>query len=151
MSESPISESEAQDLIDLPKLPCRDTIVAPRLRSGKMFEFESVATHDEFTIDVYRGPAFVLKATHHMRTRRTIGLVRVEVNTAGHENPDGTKVGPHHIHRYREGFGLAWAKSLSTVQGPYFKDPSDIQAVFHEFLQFCNVVDLPVIQDSLSL
>jgi hypothetical protein len=72
-----------------------------------------------FVLSLKRNP-FEIRL--HLRTKdRDIGLIRVD-NSRYHPNPDGTEIiDQPHLHRYREGYGLAWAESIDwyDVNNPY--------------------------------
>jgi hypothetical protein len=84
---------------------------------------EAMTAVDERTLK------FVLSLKHnpfeirlHLRTRdRDVGLIRVD-NSPYHPNPDGNEIRDRpHMHRYREGFDLAWAEPVDwySVSDPF--------------------------------
>ncbi len=72
-----------------------------------------------FVLSLKRNP-FEIRL--HLRTRdRDIGLIRVD-NSPYHPNPDGSEIRERpHMHRYREGFDLAWAEPVDwyNVSDPF--------------------------------
>ena len=72
-----------------------------------------------FVLSLKRNP-FEIRL--HVRTRdRDIGLVRLD-NSPYHPNPDGSEIRDQpHLHRYREGDGLAWAEPVDwyDVDNPF--------------------------------
>ena len=63
-----------------------------------------------------------------------------------HRNPDGEEIGSPHRHVYREGFGDKWAYSPPTDR---FADLDDPWRTLEDFMQFCNIVEPPVIRRGL--
>lgn len=73
----------------------------------------------QFILSLKRSP-FEIRL--HFRTKdRDIGLVRLD-NQQHHTNPDGTEIRDQpHLHRFREGEGLAWAEPVDwcDLNDPY--------------------------------
>ena len=72
-------------------------------------------------------------------------LLRLDIDGPTHENPDGTEVACPHLHIYREGYGDKWAQPIPAS----FTDPTNLVLVLMEFLQYCRVQNIPVINPSL--
>jgi hypothetical protein len=149
MPKQLISNREAVRLVEMSKRPESEVIECPDWQTKEVHAFRSAGGREDFKIDLYRGRSFTMKATHHLRARKSINLVRVAVNTAGHRNPDGTEVGPNHIHLYRQGAGLAWAYPLSDVAENFVRTPGNLTSLVRDFLQYCNVDPAPAVQDHL--
>ena len=83
-----------------------------------------------FVLSLKRNP-FEIRL--HLRTRnRDIGLIRVD-NSPYHPNPDGSEIRDRpHMHRYREGFDLAWAEPID------WYNVSDPFGTLERFLQTIN-------------
>ena len=83
-----------------------------------------------FVLSLKRSP-FEIRL--HLRTRdRDISLIRVD-NSPYHPNPDGSEIRDRpHMHRYREGFDLAWAEPI------VWYNISDPFGTLERFLQTIN-------------
>lgn len=149
MSRQLISNREAIQLIEMSKRPGSEVINCPDWETKEIYEFESAGGREKFKMDFYRGRSIQMKATHHLRARKSVGLVRVAVNTGGHKNPDGTEVGPNHIHLFRQGAGLSYAYPLSEVTENFFQTPNNLTSLIRDFLLYCNVEPRPSVQDHL--
>lgn len=84
--------------------------------------------------------------TYQSRTRQIIALVRLDICGSPHRNPDDEEVHGSHIHMYREGFGVKWAFPLPHDR---FMENSDRWQLLQDFMDFCNIIDPPIIQRSL--
>jgi hypothetical protein len=82
------------------------------------------------------------KCTYQNRYAVTEVLLRLDVDGRVHENPDGAVIPCPHLHVYREGYADAWAFQLP-VQ---FTAPSDLAKTLMEFLEYCNVTNIPEIK-----
>lgn len=63
-------------------------------------------------------------------------LVRLDVNSQPHTNPNGDKIAGDHMHIYREGFGDKWACLINPRE---FPNPMDWYQTFHDFCNFCSI------------
>lgn len=103
-------QSKADEWIDLAKEVARKDAFTWAL--GTQQEELVIAVGNEelkFLLTLKRNP-YEIKS--QLRTRdRHIPLMRMD-NAVQHINPDGTVVRGPHVHRYREGWGLAWAESI---------------------------------------
>ena len=106
----------------------------------------STDRHEEFLLDLRRGRINLAKGTYQNRGRQVVVLARLDFGGAPHRNPDGEEIGSPHLHLYREGFGDKWA-SLAPVD--YFPHLDDPWKTFEDFMQFCNIVEPPVIRRGL--
>lgn len=66
-------------------------------------------------------------------------LIRVEVDSKPHINPDGSIVGRNHIHIYKEGYGMSIAYDLEDFHLKLFKEYSNVLLLFVDFCIYCNV------------
>ena len=84
----------------------------------------------KFVLSLKRNP-FEIRL--HLRTRdRDVGLIRVD-NSPYLPNPDGSEIRDRpHMHRYREGFDLAWAEPVD------WYSVSDPFGTLERFLQIVN-------------
>jgi len=100
---------------------------------------------EEFIMSIESGRIKLTKNTFQTRTRRSIVLVRLEINGAPHRNPDGEEIACPHLHLYREGFDDKWATPLPD----FFKNPDDAWETLNEFMDFCAVITKPIINKEL--
>jgi len=102
---------------------------------------------EQFLLDVHRGSLGLKKYTFQERARVIIPLVRVDVGeTLRHTNPDGTLIEGSHIHIYREGYDVKFARPLA---GLSFRAPDDMIITFEDFARFCNITMIPPITGRL--
>lgn len=102
---------------------------------------------EQLLFDVNRGRIRLRKCTYQERYQAMEILVRVDLDGPPHRNPDGIVVNCPHIHLYREGYADKWAEALPIDR---FGDPTDLARTFRDFLEFCNVQEIPEIQASLQ-
>jgi len=95
---------------------------------------------------LWRGTLKFSKVKYQTRGRKVFILVRLDINSAPHTNPDGKKVGNSHIHIYREGFEDKWAYPIDPEK---FHNLSDMGCTFTEFCQYCNIHNPPSFQGTL--
>jgi hypothetical protein len=144
MPDSILSQSEADNLIKVPKIKSEETLYSfPIPGRGVKLPLTSTDRREEFEISVYRGGIDLSKCSYNTLSRHKVVLVRVDLFDHGHRNPDGHLIEGPHIHLYREGFGDKWAKSLPL---DIFTDPRDLFLTLENFFFYCNVIDPPNIQ-----
>lgn len=102
----------------------------------------STDRRESFLLDLRRSRINLAKGTYQNRARQVVVLVRLDFGGAPHRNPDGQKIGTPHLHVYREGYGDRWARSVPSDR---FHDLNDPWQTLEDFMQFCNVVEPPVI------
>ena len=139
-----LTQPVANALMAMPKhLLETGEIQFPAAGDYLQLELRSDDEHETFLVDVNRrGKIKLTKCTYQERYAVVEILIRVDIDGPPHENPDGTVVQCPHIHEYREGFGVKWARSLPAT----FTNPSDLVITFRDFLKFCNVAKVPGIQ-----
>jgi hypothetical protein len=105
-----ITQAEADSLIAMEKRFVDDTdwtFPAPGERIG--LALTSLDKRENFTLDVTRAQIKLTKATYQNRARQAIILMRLDLDSPPHRNPDGTEIPCPYLHIYREGFGDRWA------------------------------------------
>lgn len=144
MLDSILSQSEANNLIKVPKIKIEEAIYSfPIPGRDVKLPLMSIDRKEEFEISVYRGRIDLFKCNYNTLSRHKVVLVRVDLFDHGHRNPDGQLIVGPHIHRYREGFGDKWAESLPL---DIFTEPRDLFLTLENFFSYCNVIDPPNIQ-----
>jgi hypothetical protein len=109
-------------------------------------EAQSADGHEQFTFDVNRRGQFRLtKCTYQERYARTERLLRLDIEGPPHVNPDGEEIPCPHLHEYREGYDLKWARPA-----PSELLHSQLWEVLASFLQFCKVDPVPRIQGTIE-
>ena len=148
MAEIRLSQDEAEELIGVPKHRLNATEQKYPSLGGKIsIPLTSPNRNESFLLDVSRGRIELAKCTHQNRVEQTIVLLRLDVGSGGHCNPDHTEVGPDHLHIYREGyadkFAIALPDELANIQ--------DRWELLHRFMEYCNIVEPPIFETELFI
>jgi len=147
MSDTDLTQAEADELIAMPKVRVNDTSWDyPDPGNSISVPLISVNRQESFFLDVSRGRADLLKVKHQNRGRTVIVLVRLELGNVRHRNPDGELLDGPHLHLYREGYGDKWAIPVPTDA---FTNTSDASVTLHDFMRFCGIIEEPRIQMGL--
>ena len=143
-----LAQEVADYLIDLEKkIINTTTITFPTTNDITTLEAISIDEKEKFLLDINRKGTFKLtRCTYQTRYRVENILVRLDIDTKPHRNPDNKKISPTHIHIYKEGYGLRWAYPLEEFKNYTFTNTKDFFQTFSEFCGFCNVKKLPFIQ-----
>ncbi len=105
----------------------------------------SIDRKEEFKLDIYRSSVNLSKNTYQNRARKTIALLRLDLDGSPHRNPDGTEVPCPHIHINKEGFGDKFAYPLPKSFARC-KNPADY---LESFMNYCNITQMPNIEIGL--
>jgi len=136
-----LTDLEARRLLDAVKaLVSTKPIVFPPLQSYITLEATSARTNDRFQIDVQRKTLNVKKCTYQTRYKKSINLLRIDIEGPPHPNPDGTEIPCPHIHIYREGYDDKWAYPLPDK---IITEPNDLVQVLIDFLEYNNIINAP--------
>lgn len=100
---------------------------------------------EEFLLDISRSRIEVSKTTYQNRARKTIILLRLDIGSAPHRNPDGQEISSPHLHIYKEGYGDKFAYPLPEE----FNLCSDSIDYLNTFMDYCNIVLKPNIDIGL--
>lgn len=147
MAEIAITQTEADALIQLPKIRVDNNIWKyPPLGGSISIPLTSIDKRENFILDVSRGQINLVKGTYQTRARQVVVLVRLDFGGSPHRNPDGEEIPSPHLHIYREGYGDKWAYPVPLDEFPNIAQPS--QAIY-DFMEFCNIVEIPDIQIGL--
>ena len=146
MPDADLTQAEADHLIDLAKFRV-DTRPHPYPSGGGGVSIPLVSEdrREEFVLGLWRGGINVAKSSYQKRARQIVTLLRLDIGTAPHRNPDGAEVGGVHLHRYREGYGDKWAEPIPVG---IFRDIGDPMLTLDDFMRYCNIVEAPIIQAS---
>lgn len=117
-------------------------------RNGEsdVFDLKSISTNDKFFLDVdRRGRIELSKFKLQKRYVLTkLPLVRIDIDSPPHMNPDGTKTSRNHIHIYKEvdndTGNLPWAYDLENFAQIKFNEDNIIfMDIFIGFCEYCNI------------
>jgi hypothetical protein len=147
MAEINLTQVEAEKLMAVEKKavdqrrwlfpPPAECITVPLISTDK---------RENFSLDVNRFQIKLSKATFQNRVRVAIVLWRLDIDGAPHRNPDGQEIPCPHLHVYREDFGDKWAIPAPSDR---FPDTSDLFSTLLAFMQLCNIVEPPIIEQGL--
>ena len=91
---------------------------------------------EQFFLDLWRATIRLSKLRYQTRGRQVIVLVRLDIDSSPHTNPDGMELGRSHIHLYREGYEDKWAFPLDPNE---FRDSNNLWKLFEDFCVYCNI------------
>lgn len=141
-----MDDKEFIKLLSLNKLFEDTNILLPKNGEKKIYQLKSASSKDKFFMDVNRsGKIELSKFTLQNRYAATkIPLVRIDIDSPPHINPDGTKLSRNHIHIFKETDfdtgNLPWAYELSSIPELGLNCNSlNFMEVFYAFCSYCNI------------
>jgi hypothetical protein len=147
LADLDIPQDEADALIAVDKHPADHELhLFPGLGGRMNVELISGDHREHFYLDATVGRLDLRKVTLQNRARSVIILLRLDLKGAPHRNPDGTELECPHLHIYREGYGDKWAFAVP----PGFSDLDDAWQTLQDFMQHCNIVEVPDIRRELG-
>ena len=99
-----MTDLEFKRLMQLQKIFVKSSIILPNNGENSIYDLKSKETQDKFYLDVDRRGRIEL-SRFKLQTRYAVTklpLVRIDIDSPPHLNPDGTKTSRNHIHIYRE-------------------------------------------------
>lgn len=145
MPDFNIPQLEADALIEIDKVKeSQQSYDFPSIGENLVVPLISQDGKEKFILDVSRGKIEVKKAKYQNRGRKVVILLRLDIMGGKHTNPDGSEVECPHIHIYREDYADKWAFPLP----PEFSNTADLLLTLDQFMEYCHVVDKPMIQGS---
>lgn len=141
-----MTNDEFKALMELKKVFKNESISLPFNGGKKTYDLESTSTRDKFYLDIDRKGRIELSKSklqeRHVQTKTL--MVRLDIDSPPHRNPDGSTTSRNHIHIYRETDGdtgnLPWAYDLKDVDAALFQNnTTDFMENFFKFCQFCNI------------
>lgn len=129
------------------RLDSEDPVSLPDAGRSLQRELQAIDTQDRFWLDVYRGRRLSVKCTYQERFG-VVALVRLDLGSRPHTNPDGALLTGSHIHTYREGYEDKWAEP---IPADLFTSIGDLETTLREFLDHCNVEYVPATQRRFPL
>jgi hypothetical protein len=142
-----ITQTEADALLAMEKIRSSDDeYLFPAEGESVSIPLKSRDKRETFILDLARSSINLQKVKYQNRGRRIIILARLDTGGPPHLNPDGNEIPCPHIHLYREGFGDKWAYTLPPIQ---FANPGDLWQTLIAFMEYCNIVQCPIILQRL--
>ena len=137
VSEMVLAQYDADILLAMEKHSI-DGTYRSFMKNDYRFEIElaSKDKKEEFVLNYRCHQINLEKRNHQLRSRKVIGLARLDLNGPPQRNPDGKKIGVNHLHLYREGFALKWAFPIPEDK---FSDTNDIEQTCEDFFVYCNI------------
>jgi len=136
-----LSQRDADLLIAMPKYRVNRKVWDHPICGGRVnIPLMSENRSYLFFLDISTSKYRLTKKKYQNRIDNIV-LVRLEIDGRKHRNPDGTIIGPNHIHTYREGFGTKWAFNLPF---PGFMHLNDPEKIFFDFMNYCSIVEIPL-------
>ena len=95
---------EFENLLQMKKVFVKDNVSLPSRGEAGIFDLKSKTTNDKFYLDVdRRGRIEFSKFKIQNRfAGNKLPLVRIDIDSAPHMNPDGSKTSRNHIHIFKE-------------------------------------------------
>ena len=144
MIELDLTQAEADALLAMEKLSERSEITNFPV-PGERIAIPLVSSNkrEKFFLDVSRSELVIAKGKYQNRARQVIALARLDFGGKPHRNPDDEEVPAPHLHLYKQGYGDKWAVPVPAER---FRDLSNLQTTFDDFMSFCNITKPPTIQ-----
>lgn len=119
----------------------------PQNNESSVFDLVGNVPTEKFFLDIdRRGKIELSKFKIQTRYATTkFPLVRIDIDSPPHLNPDGTKTSRNHIHIYKDmgtmdTGNLPWAYNLDEFYKFDFVDKRiDFMYIFHAFCKYCNI------------
>ena len=143
-----LAQAKIDALLSIPKGLVSPTPIAfPPAGQAIQLAAKSTDGREDFVIDVNRrGKIKLTRCTYQERYATVEILLRLDIDGPPHTNPDGQTLPCPHLHVYREGEGDKWARPLPSD----FTDTADLVTTLQQFLAYCGIAPIPVIQRSIN-
>jgi len=151
-----MTEEEALDFIASEKLILEDKMKFPKKDEAIMLNaITKNNPNEKFIIDINRKRAILSRCTFQQRVYTTFPLVRLDIDTKPHRNPDEKLIAGTHIHIYKDGHNITWAYPLNheflrqinpEFDTTLFCDTTCHDITFLNFCKFCNILKTPMFQ-----
>lgn len=135
-----LTDSEFRELLDMIKYFKEKSIKLPANGEKVQFRLESKEMHENFYLDVNRSGIIELSKFTLQNRFIVIPLLRLDIDSAPHLNPDGSKASRNHLHIYKEGYGDTWAYDLDDTLGFDWSNCKYFEDYFYAFCKRCNIV-----------
>lgn len=160
-----LTTNEIKEFLEEPKEFLDERLGMPINNEFASFRAKGLNTKSDYLIDINRKRCIITRITFQNRVETSVILLRLDIDTKPHRNPDGEVVGGTHLHIYRENFETAWAYNLKDprIQEflPDFKPDALLQtieedgngtnkvAMFDEFSSMCNFKNPPAMYSTI--
>ena len=137
-----MTNEEFKRLMDLKKHFLTNYILLPKTNEESIVSVGAIESRETFALDLSRKSTIILTRKRYQNRLVPANelLVRLEIDSKPHMNPDGTLISKDHIHIFKEGYGLSWAYELTYFDNTLFKNPDDFTSVFYDFCSYCNIL-----------
>lgn len=141
MSNSKLTQSEAERLLTMLKRSLEEQIHFPQKGQSKEFDVIGDIASDQFTVCIFRGKINEYKYNLGARIKKNgILLLELHINPSSvHWNPDGKKISGSHWHVYTEEHDRLMAFEANDILAEDFISNTLM------FLTEFNVIELPAI------
>lgn len=135
------TNDEFEHLMALRKHFLTENILLPQQNKDLILPVGATQSKEVFSMDLSRKSTIILTRKKYQERLHPTNdlLVRLEIDSKPHMNPDGIKISANHIHVFKEGYGLSWAYELSQFSDTLFKNPDDFNQTFYDFCEYCNI------------
>lgn len=148
MPGNELSERELQYLLNLEKSCKQAKKYSFPAYGGKItVDLRSADKKEDFTLDIWWSSINLSRTNFQNRARRTLVLLRLDINSAPHKNPDGQAVGRTHLHIYKPGYGDKYAYPLPEE----FDGCGNPRDLFDKFMDYCHITGKPVFEEDLFI
>ncbi|MDD6716645.1 MAG: hypothetical protein PUF49_09750 [Firmicutes bacterium] len=131
-----LTQVQADTLMSMQKHFKESDIKISKVGESNVFELSDGEGENSFYFDIDRRGKIEFKTKFQERYETNDVLVRLDLNSPDHINPDGSKVGRYHIHIYKEGYADRWAYNINEYG---FKIDAPFRDNFYRFCNFCNI------------
>lgn len=160
-----LTTNEIQDFLDEPKEFLDERLAMPINNETASFRARGINTQSDYLIDINRKRCIITRITFQNRVETSVVLLRLDIDTKPHRNPDGEIIGRTHLHIYQENYETAWAYELEDARIqeflPDFNPEPILQAIqqdingtnkvpmFDEFSNVCRFIEHPTIYSNM--
>jgi hypothetical protein len=158
-----LTQADADALMDLEKKRTSDDRYSfPYAGEILTVPLISVDGREFFLLDINRkGSIRLSRCTYQERYRKTVVLVRLDIDGQPHTNPEvdivplpylmpynGQTIQCPHLHLYVEDYMDKWAIPAPAND---FPNTTDLYKTLADFFRYCNITEPPVIQRGLFI
>ncbi len=135
-----LTNEEFENILNTQKFFINSNIKSCKIGENISYDLISNNDNKKFKLDVDRKTRSISLNKIKIQNRfDSIPLVRIDIDSPPHMNPDGVIIPRNHIHIYKEGYGLKWAFNLDEFHNIYFKNINIFNNLFIDFCNFCNI------------
>jgi hypothetical protein len=143
MADIELSQSEADRLMQMAKVKMDDNEYRyPGIGGSLIVPLTSQDKRENFLLDISRGRIEIRRGKYQLRGHQVIILARLDFGGPPHRNPNGEELPCPHLHLYREDYGDKWAYPVPSAS---FPNLDNLWQTLHDFMDYCHVVEPPMI------